>query len=145
MDKRATQLGKFRDLPEDLALAEHVMAEVAEAISAEAVPFFARFGNLPTYAVAADVHALTSNGLNCRFHERRFYSRLLLGDFAEALAAAEAAERTARCDNSGWAHELADRVAAIAAAAQSDQAAAVALLSGQAAWSRTKLRRPRNG
>lgn len=38
-----------------------------------------------------------------------------------------------------------DRVAAIAAAARRDHAEAVALLSGQAAWSRTKLRLPRSG
>ncbi|MEU8244427.1 hypothetical protein AB0C07_39740 [Actinoplanes missouriensis] len=145
LDKRVTRLGEFRDLPEDLALAEPVMAEVAEAINAEAVPFFARFGNLSAYAIAADVDALTRNGLDCHFHERRFYSRLLLGDFAEAFAAAEAAERTARLDGSGWAHELADRVAAIAAAARRDHAEAVALLSAQAAWSRTKLRLPRSG
>ncbi|MEU8658095.1 hypothetical protein [Actinoplanes philippinensis] len=145
LDQRATQLGRFRDLPEDLALAEPVMAEVAEAVSAEAVPFFARFGNLPNYAIATEVHAWTANGLNCRFHERLFYARLLLGDFAEALAAAEAAACTARLGDRGWANELADRVAAIATAARRDPSEAIALLSGQAAWSRTRLRLPPRG
>ncbi|MFI1992085.1 hypothetical protein [Actinoplanes sp. NPDC020271] len=145
LDKRATQLGRFRDLPEDLVLAEPVMAEIAGAISGEVVPFFARFGDLPTYAIAAELHAWTSNGLNCHFHERLFYSRLLLGDFPAALAAAEVAERTGRSDDREWAHDLADRVAAIATAARRDQAEAVALLKAQAAWSRTKLRLPLAG
>ncbi|GGN63800.1 hypothetical protein GCM10010112_23400 [Actinoplanes lobatus] len=57
LDKRATRLGDFRELPEDLPSAESVMNEVAEAIRAEAVPFFDRSGGLATFAIAAEVHA----------------------------------------------------------------------------------------
>lgn len=95
LDRRATQLGNIRELPEDLDTAQSVMDEVVEAVKVEAVPFFNQFANLETYAIAAEVQALTMNGLNCHFHERLCYVRLLAGDLPGALVAATAAVKTA--------------------------------------------------
>jgi hypothetical protein len=107
-------------------------------LGAEAIPFFDRFGTLPMFAVATEVNALTGNALNCHFHHRLFYARLLLGDLPGALAA-DAAARTARQDGRDWAVELADTVTRIAAAARRGQADAIRMLEEQAVSTRARF------
>jgi hypothetical protein len=140
LDRRETQLGKQRELPEDPELTAPVMGEVADAILAEAVPFFDRFGSLATFAAEAEIRAQATD--TWRHHYRHFCALLLIGDVPGALTAGEAAERTARNDGVRSAVELADTTATIMAAARVGQAEAVQVLAEIAATSRKQLRLP---
>jgi hypothetical protein len=131
---RAALLHRRPDLPQDHASAEAVVSEIADAVAAEAVPLFARFGDLGTFVTAMEVHAWTGNGLDHHNHER-FY-------LPAAFDAAEAARRTAGRDDGGGARQVAERVAAVADAAGRGQDHADAPLAEQAARRRTNLRPP---
>jgi hypothetical protein len=141
LDTPGLQLRKHRELPEDLDQAQPVMQELAQAMIAEAVPFFAEAGTLHGQLLAAEADAM-SNALNCHHHERLCYIRLLLGDVAGALTAAEAAEQTGQKDGRGWALELAQRARHMADLARDNPEAAIDALRQNAEWTRTKLRLP---
>lgn len=126
------------DAPASVADAAPVMGEVLDLIRAEALPLFDSLGTIAGYRDNAERLA-EEKPIDPHYHEQVFCLRLIQGDTAGALQAAEAAERTARADGRPWALELATRVNQVATTAQRDHAKAVEMLRGHAQGTRKNL------
>ncbi|MGI5175425.1 hypothetical protein ACQEVZ_03725 [Dactylosporangium sp. CA-152071] len=131
----------FWDTPATVTEAGPGMAEIAEAIRAQAVPYLDTYGT--TEALQRHFDELVDDRpFDIHFQEAAFCLRLINGDVDGALAAAAGAVSAAAQETRDWAQELAGRVSAVADQLRTDHAAALRMLRTHAGTTRQHLRLP---
>jgi hypothetical protein len=135
------KLDTFRDLPTSPGQSETVMLQCADAIITEGIPYLDEYGTLEGQAIANEGF-VASNPRYSNAYECLCYIRLLQGDIPGCLAAADAAQHTARSDGRGWALEIADRVDQIADLASRNPERAIDVLRGNVDRTCSRLRLP---
>jgi hypothetical protein len=126
------------DAVHDASDPEEAFRTTLKVVRADALPAFERLGTLEGYAAAAEA-MVDGAPQDPNYHEERFHLRLIQGDIAGALLAAEETERAARAAELPWADEIASRVADLADIVRQDPDQAVDVLRGHARTVRTAL------
>lgn len=127
--------------PTTVAELAPAMGDILDHINTEAVPLFDRLGSIDGYTADTEQRA-AEIPQDVISQEELTYLRLLRGDLAGALSAAEAADRAGHSDGRDWAVERALRVRRIAEIARDDLDAALAVLRDNVTYTRTKIKLP---